>query len=77
MMSIGKTNIYDLKQFDDWYERAAVEICRYFQEKKTNIMVIKGYGVYAYDRDIHALAKNVALIENSCRLLVLAKSEER
>ncbi|MDR3345812.1 MAG: class II aldolase and adducin N-terminal domain-containing protein [Campylobacteraceae bacterium] len=73
---IGKTNIYDPKQFDDWYERADVEICRYFIEKNTNIMVIKGYGIYAYDRDIHNMAKNVALIENTCRVLLLAKDEK-
>jgi L-fuculose-phosphate aldolase len=73
---IGKLNIYDPKQFNDWYERSDVEIYRYFLEKKTNIMVIKGYGVFAYDRDIHSLAKNVALIENTCRVLLLAKDEK-
>ncbi|MDR0408752.1 MAG: class II aldolase and adducin N-terminal domain-containing protein [Campylobacteraceae bacterium] len=73
---IGKLDIYDPKQFSDWYERAAVEICRYFADKKTNIMVIKGYGVFAYDRDIHNMAKNVALIENTCKVLALAKEEK-
>jgi L-fuculose-phosphate aldolase len=72
---IGKTNIYDPKQFEDWYERADVEIYRYFAEKNTNIMVVKGYGVFAYDRDIHNMAKNVALIENTCRVLLLAADE--
>ncbi|MDR2789982.1 MAG: class II aldolase and adducin N-terminal domain-containing protein [Campylobacteraceae bacterium] len=77
LMLIGKTNIYDPKQFDDWYERADVEIYRYFMEKNTNIMVIKGYGVFAYDRDIHSMAKNVALIENTCRVLLLSKDEKQ
>ncbi|MDR0665806.1 MAG: class II aldolase and adducin N-terminal domain-containing protein [Campylobacteraceae bacterium] len=73
---IGKTNIYDPKQFEDWYERADVEIYRYFIEKNTNIMIVKGYGIFAYDRDIHSLAKNVALIENTCRVLLLAAGEK-
>jgi L-fuculose-phosphate aldolase len=73
---IGKINIYDPKQFDDWYERAEVEIYRYFIEKNTNLMVIKGYGIYTYNRDIHDMAKNVALIENTCRVLLLAKDEK-
>jgi L-fuculose-phosphate aldolase len=38
-------------------------------------MVIKGYGIYAYDRDIHNMAKNVALIENTCRVLLLAQGD--
>ena len=65
-------SVYDPKQFEDWYERADVEIYRYMREKKTNIMVIKGYGIYAYDRDINQLAKTIALLENSCKLLYYA-----
>ena len=65
----GNIEIYDPKQFDDWYERADVEICKYMKENQTNIMIIKGYGIYAYDRDLRQLAKNMAIIENSCRLL--------
>lgn len=60
---------YDIKQFDDWYERAPFEICRYMIEKKTNVMLIRGYGVYVYERTAYSLAKTVALLENSCKLL--------
>ena len=55
--------------FDDWYERAPSEIYRYMIEKRTNIVVIKGYGVYLYERTAHDLAKSIALLENSCKLL--------
>ena len=61
--------IYDPKQFEDWYERADIEIYRYLKEAKTNVIVIKGYGLYVYDRDITQLAKTIALLENSCKLL--------
>jgi L-fuculose-phosphate aldolase len=68
---LGSIEIFDPKQFDDWYERAQSEIAYYFQTKKTNIMVIRGYGVYAYSRDLHEMAKQLAILEKSCRLLML------
>ena len=68
---LGSIEIFDPKQFDDWYERAQSEIAYYFQTKKTNIMVIRGYGVYAYSRDMHEMAKKLAILEKSCRLLML------
>ncbi len=55
---IGSVKIYNPKQFDDWYDRAQSEITHYFQNNKTNIIVIRGYGVYAYSRDLHDMAKN-------------------
>ena len=72
---IGSIPIIDPKQFDDWYDRAQSEIAYYFQTKKTNIMVIKGYGVYTYNRDLHAMAKQLAILEKSCRLLMLDGSQ--
>ena len=68
---IGSIEIFDPKQFDDWYDRAQSEIAYYFQTSKTNIMVIRGYGVYAYSRDMHEMAKKLAILEKSCRLLML------
>jgi len=68
---IGSIEIVDPKQFEDWYDRAESEIAYYFQTKKTNIMVIRGYGVYAFNRDIHDMAKKLAILEKSCRLLML------
>ena len=68
---IGSIDILDPKQFEDWYDRAQSEIAYYFQTKKTNIMVIRGYGVYAFNRDLHEMAKQLAILEKSCRLLML------
>lgn len=72
---IGSVEIVDPRQFDDWYDRADSEIAYYFQTNKTNIMVIRGYGVYAYNRDIHEMAKKLAILEKSCRLLMLDNSQ--
>ena len=71
-MKFDNIFVYDPKQFDDWYERAPSEICRYMVDKKTNVIVIKGYGVYVYERTAYNLAKTVALLENSCKLLSYA-----
>lgn len=73
---IGSIDIVDPRSFDDWYDRANSEIAYYFQSKKTDIMVIKGYGVYAYNRDIHEMAKKLAILEKSCRLLLLDNSQK-
>lgn len=71
-MKFGEISVYDPKQFDDWYERAGTEIYRYMIEKNSNIMVIKGYGVYAFGRTPQQLAKDIAILENSCKLLELS-----
>ncbi|WP_460169062.1 class II aldolase and adducin N-terminal domain-containing protein [Campylobacter concisus] len=68
-MRFNEILVYDPKQFDDWYERAETEIYRAMIEKNTNVIVIKGYGVYAYSRSPQLLAKDIALLENSCKLL--------
>lgn len=67
----GKVEIYDIKKFDDWYERAPSEISHYMFEENTDVMVIKGYGIYAYARNLSELAKKIAIIENSCYILNL------
>ncbi len=68
---IGTIEVIDPKQFEDWYDRADSEIAYYLQTNNANIMVIRGYGVYAYSRDIHEMAKKLAILEKSCRLLML------
>ena len=73
---IGSIEIFDPKQFDDWYDRAESEIAYYFQTKKTNIIVIRGYGVYTYNRDLHEMAKQLAVLEKSCRLLLIEHEEK-
>ncbi|MBR8462700.1 class II aldolase and adducin N-terminal domain-containing protein [Campylobacter sp. faydin G-24] len=67
----GEISVYDPKQFEDWYERAETEIYRYMIEKNTNIIIIKGYGIYAFARTSQQLAKEIAILENSCKLLHL------
>ncbi len=74
---LGTIKVYDPKQYEDWYERADIEIYRHMIEKKTNLVVVKGYGVYAYDRDILQLAKTIALLENSCKLLYYSHEFEK
>ncbi len=73
---LGSVDIIDPRSFDDWYERASSEIAYYFQSKKRDIMVIRGYGVYAYNRDIHEMAKKIAILEKSCRLLLLDAAQK-
>jgi L-fuculose-phosphate aldolase len=67
--------IVDPKQFEDWYDRAQSEIAYYFQTNKTDIMIIRGYGVYAFNRDLHEMARKLAILEKSCRLLMLDSSK--
>ncbi len=71
---IGEILVYDPGDFDDWYERAEVEVYRYFQTHNTNLMVIKGYGVISFDRDLIQMVKKIAILENSCKLLNLSIS---
>ncbi len=66
---IKEISVYDPKQFDDWYERAEIEIQNHMKKNQTNIIVIKGYGIYIYERDIQQIAKMIAILENSCKIL--------
>lgn len=68
-----KIKIYDPRQFDDWSERAPYEIYKAFNQNSSNIAVIKGYGVYAYGRNTYDIAKNIALLENSSKVLFFEK----
>lgn len=67
--------VYNPKNFEDWYERADIEIPKYMKENKTDTIIIRGYGIYTYDRDIFQIAKNIAILENSCRVLHYAKQQ--
>ncbi len=71
---IGSLSIIDPREFDNWYDRAQSEIAYYMMSNKTDIMVIKGYGVYIFNRDLNEMAKKLAILEKSCRLLMLDKS---
>jgi len=76
----GKTlfpriEVYDTKHFEDWYDRAEVEISRFMYEKNIDLMVVRGYGVYAHARDLTELVKMFAIVENSCRILLLSQMD--
>lgn len=73
-VNFGEIEIYDPKQFDDWYERADTEIYRYLIDKKQNIIVIRGYGIVAYARSMQKLARSVAILENSCKILNIIRN---
>ncbi|MDY0328152.1 MAG: class II aldolase and adducin N-terminal domain-containing protein [Arcobacteraceae bacterium] len=68
-----KIPVYDPGDFNTWYSRNSLEVTKFLKESPHHIMVIKGIGVYVYDRDIHELVKKVAILENSCRLLSLKR----
>ena len=72
--NIGEVLIYDPGNFSDWYNRAPYEITNFFKNNTQQLMLIKGYGLFAYDRDIIEMAKKIALLENSARLLMLNSS---
>ena len=68
-LTFGELPVYNPGNFDTWYDRAPNEIYHYFKAQDTNLIVIKGYGVYTYHRDLPSLVKQIAILENSCRLL--------
>ena len=53
------------KSFDQWYERAATEIPKQLLQSGLEFVVIRGYGIYAYNRDLHEMAKQLAVLEKS------------
>jgi len=72
--TFGEIPVIDPGIFSTWYSRNALEITKYLKETNNHVMVIKGIGMYVYDRDINELVKKVAIIENSCRLLSIKSS---
>ena len=69
---LGEVIVYDPKNIDDWLERAPFEISQFFQKHDTHLLLIKGFGLISYDRDITEMAKKISILENSCRLLALS-----
>jgi len=66
--------VYDPRSFDQWYERASTEIPKRLLQSELEFVVIRGYGIYAYNRDLHEMAKQLAVLEKSCRILMLRQS---
>lgn len=73
-LKIGEIPVYDPGHFHDWYDRAPYEVSGFFKEGQCHMMLIKGFGLFTYDRDIIGMAKKIALLENSARLLMLDAS---
>lgn len=67
--------IYNPKQFDSWEERADTEVGNFLKQNNVNFVVVRGYGIYAYGRDLVHLAKTISLIENSTKILTLYNLE--
>ncbi|MHC3994140.1 class II aldolase and adducin N-terminal domain-containing protein [Thiomicrolovo sp. ZZH C-3] len=69
-----RVEVYDPRSFDQWYERASTEIPKRLLNSDLELVVIRGYGIYAYNRDLHEMAKQLAVLEKSCRILMLRQS---
>lgn len=71
---LSRVEVYTPRSFDQWYERASTEIAYQLLHSRHDFIIIRGYGIYAYNRDIHEMAKKLAILEKSCRILMLEKS---
>lgn len=70
---INNLFIYDTKQSEDWLERAPSEIVRYFLQNNTNVVILKGAGICAYDRTLSGLLRTIFTLENSAKLLFFSQ----
>ena len=61
--------IWDIGNYSSWYERAPFEISSEITKDNKRFLIIKGYGIYAFDRDLQKKKKNIAIIENTCKIL--------
>lgn len=68
---LKEVHVYDPGNFNDWKERAPHEIANYFENNNNHLLLIKGFGLISYDRDLLEMVKKVAILENSCRLLTI------
>lgn len=68
--------IYDPKNFSDWMERAPGEILNFLQTNKTNIMLVRGVGVFIYEKCPVNLAKIVVGLENSAKILQIYETNK-
>ncbi|NPA73268.1 MAG: hypothetical protein GXO12_00995 [Epsilonproteobacteria bacterium] len=68
---IKEIEIYDPKDFQNWSKKSIYEIPNYLKKNDKKYMVIKGYGIFIYDRDLQNMANTLSVIENSCKILSL------
>jgi len=69
--ALKEITIYDPGDFRDWSKRAPYEIANYFKNHNSHLLLIKGFGLFSYNRDLLDMVKDVAILENSCRLLTI------
>ena len=69
--TFGTIIVHDPGDFETWYKRNTFEITTLLKLSQNHLVVIRGVGVYVYDRDMTELVKKVAILENSCRILAL------
>jgi len=73
----NEIDIYDPQNFNNWENRASHEITSFFKKSNNRFLLIKGFGLISYDRDLTEMVKKVAILENSCKLLMLAQPWNR
>lgn len=74
--ALKEVHVYDPGSYDNWEKRAPYEISNYFRQNANHLLLIKGFGLISYDRDLLEMAKKVAILENSCRLLTIKNMNE-
>jgi L-fuculose-phosphate aldolase len=69
---IGKKKIHEITDTNHFIE----EVENIVQKNIINdeIVIIKGYGAYIYDRDLKELAKKASILENSAKILLKIKN---
>lgn len=68
---IGTKPIHDFKAYSDWEDQADAVIAT--RLKDDNIMIIKGFGAFIWERNLKQLAKKASILENSAKILLTAK----
>lgn len=62
--------VFNPKKLINWDKRAVDNIITFFKDNMNlNIMVIKGFAVINYGRDIDDISSKLNLLENSCRII--------
>jgi len=74
---IGDIDIYDPGDFSDWYDRAPHEITSCFAKYGQDTILVRGYGLFAYGRNLVQIAHKVAILENSVRLSTPTQNQNR
>jgi len=68
---LKRIEVYDPRDFNNWQKRASLEIATFFKNSSDHLLLIRGFGLISYDRDLTNMVKKVAILENSCRLLTI------